>query len=171
MAVQLTLRRMIWAPFQLVTWGFKFYFSHTVLVILALVPSVIRGYQMYTGHTPESLESILWVMRIALFAAIARIGWKERDRINWKQITVPAALELIVTALWQYAWFLYAIIPGIKLVTEWIGSEELMGVIVRLLHVSAIDVQALAKSVLFVLKNMFVIPMYVMFLLRMIRVI
>lgn len=171
MVAQQTFGRILLAPLRLVSWGFAFYFSHITLIVLAIIPSVIRGYQMYTGYTPETLETILWIIRIALFVSIIRIGWKEREKIRFSELTVPSVVEMIVTALWQYVWFQYAIIPGIKWATELIGSETAMDSVVHLFGIASADVSALAKSVLFVLKNIFVIPMYLMFLLRIVKLI
>lgn len=171
MAARQALIRFVLAPLRLVSWGFAFYFSSIVLVVLALVPSAIRGYQMYTGYTPESLEIILWIMRIGLFVAIVWIGRKKREKIVLRELTFLIVVELIATAVWQYLWFQYAIIPGLKLVTEAVSSEAVMEWFIHLTGSSSIDVQALSKSVLFILKNIFVIPMYVMFLLRIVKII
>jgi len=171
MAVRQALVRFLLAPFRLVSWGFAFYFSNIVLVILALVPSVIRGYQMYTGYTPETLEVILWILRIGLFVAIVWIGWKKREKFALHELTFLIIAEMIVTAVWQYLWFQFAIIPGLKLATETISSEAVMGWIMNLTGNSSIDVRDLSKSVLFILKNFLVIPMYLMYFLRILRII
>ncbi|WP_152397820.1 hypothetical protein [Paenibacillus cellulositrophicus] len=171
MTVRQSVLQFLLEPLRLVTWGFRFYFTHIVLMTLAIVPSAIRGYQMYTGNKPESLETILWILRIALFAAIVVIGWKERDKIRWGKLSLLKASEIIVTAGWLYLWFEYAIIPGLKLATEWISSEAAIGWSVHLFGATEVNVQDLSNAVLFVLKNMFVIPMYVMFLLRIVKVI
>ncbi|SHF01869.1 hypothetical protein SAMN05444392_10697 [Seinonella peptonophila] len=158
------------APFVLMKWSVVFYFTHWFILCLGLIPSFVRGYQKYTGS--HDFEWIVWIGRLLFLIWVIKTGIKEKEKINWGEIHWQDFAIGLLHAIWSYIFIQYIIFNYVNRLFSFIITESSMTMILNTIGlVTIIDASGLTASILFFLKNTIVIPLYLIALLRIIKVI
>ena len=161
--------------FETLRSSIQFFYSHILLIVVSLIPSIIRAIQMLNSDAPIWLDGIVWVTRCFFFllviSVLARFRIKElRNKEVWDKISNSCSVQLKRT--WPYGFsaqlivffiFLYGIGNLLIMLMSWlfISTLETMGIQVA-------DFNAIYNASLYFLKNMTVIPLTFVYILNMI---
>jgi len=165
---------------SLLVWSIGFYFSQLLLITISIVPSAIRVAQMLNKRylTAPALETIAGLSRVVLVFAIIGVG---------AQVSTEALFSGEALAVLLYSAFMFATEHWEEILVQSVFFGLLFGLL-NLLITFAIkrvaashqverlvgadgDVSALGEATRFVIKNAIVIPISLVYLLRMLRVI
>lgn len=166
---------------ELLRWSVSFYLAHLpLLVLVSVVPVVSRWtFVLWEDRTPAalslSIESVVGVFRLALFAVVFALVWTDvgddhtYDGVlspsSWELTTDPAAVTTVVTeqwpsVLWQLLFlglaFLLFNVGVMAVVTEPTAARLLASV-----GASGVRADVFARLVRFTVKNLVVIPLFV----------
>ncbi len=152
----------------------QFFYGHMILLIISFVPSLIRAFQMWFQDTPLWLEVIVGLARVLLFLVIISIMSNHalselRQKKCWEKIAQTCSLQFEKN--WPYG-FISQIFAFIILLY---GLGNLLIVLFSSLVISALEWSginitnptALYNAWIYFLKNMSVIPLAIVFILKM----
>lgn len=165
---------------SLLVWSVGFYFSHPLLLAISIIPSTIRMAQILNKRylTSHALDAIAGLSRVVLVFAIIAVG---------TQVSSEALFSGEAIAVLVYNAFMFATEHWGEILVQSIFFGLAFGVL-NLLITYAIkrvvaakqmerlaatgrDVPALGEATRFVVKNAIVIPVSLVYLLRMLHTI
>jgi hypothetical protein len=175
--MNLSIRQAVSSGVRLFFWSIGFFYRHLSLVLLSLIPSTFRFIQMWNGlNTPLWMEIAVESTRVALFllilALMHRSGFRDVfDSKLWQRWQRSLKRELErnwpVTFLAQIAVFIIGLYVLMNTTLEWLLNPTFMKVYMALLGMKAYDYDQVYTAALFFLKNMSVIPLSMVYILRM----
>lgn len=152
----------------------KFFYCHITLLIVSLIPSTIRAFQMMNQNLPLWLEGVVGITRIFLFLLIVsflgNIHIRElKHKDFWEKFAQTCSIQFKKS--WPHGFFaqicvfivlLYGlgnllIILMSKIFILLLGAFEIYGS----------DTTALYNASVYFLKNMSVIPLSIVYILYM----
>ncbi|MBW8347899.1 hypothetical protein K0H71_00390 [Bacillus sp. IITD106] len=152
-----------------------FFYSYLSLLLISLIPSLIRAYQMFNVQTPVWSEVVVGLTRIFLILLmisilsknhVIKLGKKE----FWDRLAKSCSVQMKKN--WPYGFIsqiivFIAILFGLgNLLIELIVRSSLIP-IMEILGFKSYDNTAAHNAYLFFLKNMSVIPLAIVFILKM----
>jgi len=164
----------------LLVWSTGFYFFHLVLIAISIIPSAIRVAQMLNRRylTSPALEAIAGLSRVVLVFAIISVG----AHVSSEALFSGQAL----TVLWYNA-FMFATEHWEAIIVQVILFSLLFGLLNLLIRRAVTrmaatayvqrrigesgDTSAIQDAVLFLIKNAVIIPVSLVYMLRVLRVI
>ncbi|MDY0404493.1 hypothetical protein P5G51_002885 [Virgibacillus sp. 179-BFC.A HS] len=152
-----------------------FFYSHLSLLLISLIPSVIRAYQMFNSQTPVWSEVVVGLTRIFLILLMISILTKNHviklgKKGFWDRLVKSCSVQMKKN--WPYGFMsqfivFIAILFGLgNLLIALIVRSSLIPVI-EILGFKSYDYTAAHNAYLFFLKNMSVIPLAIVFILKM----
>jgi len=172
-----TIRNAVSDGVRLFVWSIGFFYRHLSLVLLSLIPSTFRFIQMWNDlNTPLWMEIAVESTRVVLFllilALMHRSGFRDVfDSALWKRWQRSLKIELErnwpVTFLAQIAVFIIGLYVLMNTTLEWLLNPAFMKGYMVLLGMEEYDYDQVYTAALFFLKNMSVIPLSMVYILRM----
>ena len=172
-----SIRQAVLNGVQLLFWSIAFFYRHLSLVLLSLIPSTFRFFQMWHDlNTPMWMEIVVESTRVVLFFLILALMHRSgfRDVFNaalWQRWQRGLKIELErnwpLTFLAQIAFFIIGLYVFMNSTLEWLLNPTFMKGYMRLLGVETYDYDQVYTAALFFLKNMSVIPLSMVYILRM----
>ncbi|PWU69840.1 MULTISPECIES: hypothetical protein [Gracilibacillus] len=153
----------------------QFFYSHLSLLSLSLIPALFRTYQMWNDQTPIWLEIIVELTRVVLILLMIRLMSKSsfrrlRQRSFWDNLVEICTIQ--VKRNWPYRFIAQIIVfvvllfgLGNFLISLIVNQtlDPLMGMI----GLQAYEYSHAHDAYLFFLKNMSVIPLAMVYILKM----
>lgn len=162
---------------RLLVWSISFFYRHPSLVLLSLIPSTFRFIQMWNDlYTPIWMEGMVESSRVVLFfLVIARMSKAKFQAVFqqelWKRWNYSLKIELErnwpVTFLAQL--FVFVIGPYwlMNSAIEWLLHPAFVTWLMGAFGVETSLYDQMFTACLFFLKNMSVIPLSIVYILRM----
>lgn len=162
---------------RLFFWTFAFFYRHLSLVILSLVPSLFRVMQSWNQfQTPIWMEVMVEISRVVLFFLMIAIMMNRSvkdlfQRKFWE--SVQKNFDITIRHHWPHVIIFQILIFIICLywlmnsLFEFLLNKATVQIIMSLIHIEEYDDLTARDSLLFFLKNMSIIPMSMVYLLRM----
>jgi len=152
-----------------------FFYSHLSLLMIALIPSFIRAFQMWSHQSPIWLEIIVELTRVFLVLVMICIISKQsikniRDKEFWDGLGKQCSLH--VKKNWPYHFTAQVIVFIVllfglgNLLIKLIVSASIIPII-EILGIKSYEFTAAYDAYLFFLKNMTVIPLAMVFVIKM----
>jgi len=153
-----------------------FFYSNVPLVLISIIPSSFRSYQMlHHLDTPVWMEIFVGLTRILLFMLI--IAWLSKNKTKelfrkefWDRLGKVASIEMkrnwphiFLAQLIVFLIFLYGLMNLLIQLIVGLSLVPLTG----LLDIQDYDQESLRYSLVFFLKNMSVIPLSMVYILKM----
>ncbi len=147
----------------------RFFYRHFSLVIISLIPSIIRAYQMLNPGTLVWLEGIVWIARGFLVLLIIRILPNRKinqlnDKHVWDKLCKACSIQL--KRNWPYGFFAQIIAFFILL----FGFGNLLIMFISWLFASIValtdDSDTVYQACVFFLKNVSIIPLKIVYFLN-----
>jgi hypothetical protein len=169
--------RQLVMPLELLFCSAAIYFTHLILIAISIIPAAIRATQMLDNKylSSHALEAVAGISRVVLVFAIIGVG------TNASIIGILSGQALTESF---YESFLYAKVAWPSIILQVILFGLLFGLINLLIghivrKVSAAESPAASSSrkigvgnaVLFVIKNALIIPISLIYLLRVVGLI
>lgn len=171
------IRQAVSSSVRLFFWSIAFFYRHPGLLLLSLIPSTFRFIQMWNDlNTPLWMEIVVESTRVVLFLLIlARMHRSGiRDVFNsalWQRWQRSLRIELErnwpATFLARVAVFIAGLYVCMNTALEWLLNPAFMKGYMRLFGVETYDYDQVYTAALFFLKNMSVIPLSMVYILRM----
>lgn len=158
-------------------WTWKFFYSHLSFVALSLIPSTFRLIQMWNKlQTPLWMEIVVESTRVILFLLIlslmAKTGIKalfqkefwdgcgksvalHLER-NWPHVFIAQMVVFVVVMYWF-----------MNILIEFVLTKGTVPWTMSLLGIESYDHESAYNAILFFIKNMTIIPMSMVYILRM----
>lgn len=154
-----------------------FFYSHGSLVLLSLIPSLTRAIQMWYSETPLWSEAIVGTTRVFLFlfivTALTRSSLHQlKDNAFWNKLLQSCSRHFeinwphgVISQIIAFIILLYGIGNGLIILasTLFISAMDTLGV-------NLADTAAAKDACIYFLKNMSVIPLAIVFILKMLGV-
>lgn len=151
-----------------------FFYSHLTLILVSLIPSLIRSFQMWNADTPFWLEGIVLITRIFLFLLILSILSKVKiselkNKSFWDRFFQSFTNQL--NKNWPYGFI--AQIAAFIILLYGLGNLFIMllsGLFeptLELMGIQPVDPDAAYNASVYFLKNMSVIPLAIVYILVM----
>ncbi len=174
------LKKGLLEGIRLFFWTFSFFYRHLSFIILSLLPSLFRVVQSWNQfQTPIWMEVFVEFSRVVLFffiiafmmnGSIQHLSQKEfwksvqkhfewNIRQNWPHVIIGQILIFIIC--------LYGLM---NLLFELLLNETTVQMIMILLQIEEYDQHLARESLLFFVKNMSIIPMSMVYILRMLGI-
>ncbi|GFZ88560.1 hypothetical protein GCM10010978_30160 [Compostibacillus humi] len=154
-----------------------FFYSRGSLVLLSLIPSFTRALQMWYSETPLWSEAIVGAARVILFFLIVTLLTKSSfhtliDKGFWNKLLQKCSKQL------EKNWPQGVISQIVVFIVLLYGAGNVLILLVSTLFFSAMDsiginladAAAAKDTFIFLLKNMSVIPLAIVFILKMLGV-
>lgn len=153
-----------------------FFYGKLPLVLISIIPSSLRSYQMlHHLDTPVWMEIFVGLTRVLLFMLI--IAWLSKNNAKelfrkefWDRLGEVASIEMkgnwphiFVAQLIVFFIFLYGLMNLLIQLIAGISLVPLIG----LLDIQDYEQETLRNSLIFFLKNMSVIPLSMVYVLKM----
>src|SRR5699024_608046 len=152
-----------------------FFYSHLTLISIAFIPSFIRAFQMWSHPSSIWLEIIVVLTRVLLvLMMISMMAEQSIKSIRYKKFwdSLGKQCSLHVKKNWPYRFTAQIIVfivllfgLGNLLITCIVGGSLIP--IIEILDVKSFEYSAAYDAYLFFLKNMTVIPLAIIFILKM----
>lgn len=159
-------------------WSAGFYCSHALLPLLATLPALLRSYQLYSRSFAPALEVVVALARVAVFLAIVAVGrgislGSTVSRATWEGIVEEVAASSqgrwgVIAA--QVATVLTLVLLFNR-VTEQAVSAPAVAALLEERGLDPAGAPRARDAALFAVKNILVIPLWVICLLRILRVV
>jgi hypothetical protein len=172
-----TIRQAVSSGVHLFFWSIGFFYRHLSLVLISLIPSTFRFIQMWRDlNTPLWMEIVVESTRVVLFllilALMHRSGFRDVfDSALWQrwQRNLKIVLEhnWPATFIAQIAVFIIGLYIVLNTTLEWLLNPSFMKGYMWLLGIETYDYDQVYRAALYFLKNMSVIPLSMVFILRM----
>jgi len=167
-------------PWQLISWSTAFYFSHPMLIAVAVVPAFIRAVQMLDDKYLSSMpvEALVGISRVVLVFAIIGVG-KSGGLVGMLSGQILAESFYQASQYTKGYWreiilqlILFAVVFGlINLLIAYVAKSMISRDSHSDLKTAGNRSSRRAKAVLFVIKNVLVIPIGLIYLFRIFRII
>ncbi|MEI3613134.1 hypothetical protein [Pseudogracilibacillus sp. SO30301A] len=152
-----------------------FFYSHLSLILIALIPSLIRAFQMLNDQSPIWLEVIVELTRLLLILVMICMMSKQSiknigDKEYWNRLGKQCSLHF--KRNWPYHFtaqiivFIVLLFGLGNLLIKIIVSGSLTPMI-EILGFKSFGYKESYNAYLFFLKNMTVIPLAIVFILKM----
>jgi hypothetical protein len=165
---------------DLLVWSVGFYFSHPLLIAISIIPSIIRMAQMLNKRylTSHALDAIAGLSRVVLVFAIIAVGAQVSSEALFSGEALAVLLYnafIFVTEHWgeilvQSVFFGLAF-GLLNLLIAYAIRRVVASDQMERLAATGRDVTALGEATRFVIKNAIVIPVSLVYLLRMLHII
>lgn len=162
---------------RLFFWCIFFFYRHPSLVLLSLIPSTFRFIQMWNDlHTSIWMEVIVEFSRVVLFfLVIARMSESKFQAVFkqalWKRWNHSLKIELErnwpFTFLAQIFVFVIGLYGFLNSMIEWLLNPVFVTWLMAAFGVETFHYDQIFTAALFFLKNMSVIPLSIVYILRM----
>lgn len=152
----------------------QFFYGHLTLIIISLVPSLIRAFQMWNIDTSIWLEVIVELIRVALFLLMISLMTKNsigvlRKKSFWLELSNRCSIQFKKT--WPYVFVAQIIVFIVFLY----GVGNLLIILISEIFIPSIGMlgvhppnpTAAYNSCVYFLKNMSIIPIAFVFILKM----
>ncbi|WP_250009930.1 hypothetical protein [Actinoplanes sp. M2I2] len=145
------------------------YFTSAVLLGIAVVPATLRSYQLFTGTGTAWMELLVELLRATLIIAMIAIGrgWNAPSLFagnRWR--SVGADIAHAVRTGWPAILIELAVVTLVALAVNAVLATLINDGTVRALldaaHLHAAPAPQTADAITFAIKNLVVIPLYVM---------
>jgi len=174
-----TYLKNFWIALKTFAYTILFFYSHPSLVLVSLVPSSLRAFQM-SQHlaTPWWMEAVVGLARVGLFLLIiVRLSKSEiralNDKTYWERLGKKASKVLASTwpkiFIAQLIVFIVCLYGLMNLLILAIVDHSL-STVMGWFSTADNDPEAFANAYLFFLKNMSVIPLSMVHMLKMLGV-
>ena len=175
----MAIKTVLLSGISLFGWSAAFYVSHLSLVLLSTLPAAVRTYQIYHGNTPFALEVLVEMLRLVLVAAMIYCGSgrsgpliaAETWRTIWKSAFARTAE--IAKEQWVKAAVKYAVVIALMLVfnkcVDFVFTANNARAVMDGLSIGGLDAAPAAQAGKYFVKNIFVIPVTLVSVLRLIR--
>lgn len=158
-------------------WTFAFFYGHLSLVIISLIPSTFRVLQrLQAWHAPIWMEICVEATRVVLFLLIIALMEKINVRRlfqksywiefharytahmkhNWPEIFIVQLIAFVV--------LMYVLMNGL---ISLIVNEYTVNAFMKITSIKHYDEKTIAECIIFFLKNMSIIPMSIVYIVRM----
>ncbi|MBT2215711.1 hypothetical protein KK120_07740 [Virgibacillus dakarensis] len=152
-----------------------FFYSHLSLVLISLIPSFTRAYQMWNLQSPIWLEVIVELTRVILLLLIISIMSKSnanelRQREFWERLGKSCSIQMKKN--WPYGFLAQIIVFVVflfglgNLLIRLIVSGSLIPII-EMSGIKSYEYATAYNAYLYFLKNMSVIPLAMVYILKM----
>jgi hypothetical protein len=167
-------------PLKLLSWSAAFYFTHFILIAISIVPAAIRAVQMLHNKylSSNALEAVAGIARLVLIFAIIGVGVKaglagvlsgqaltesiyqsfRYARVNWPSIILQVLLFALLFGL-------------INLLIAYVVKRVSTAKLSQSPEAGSSRKTSVGNAVLFVIKNTLVIPIGMIYLLRVVGMI
>lgn len=162
---------------HLLFWCMAFFYRHPALVLISLIPSSFRFIQMWNDlNTPVWMEVVVESTRVVLFflmlALMSGAGFPAVfDSALWRRWQRSMKIELERNWPWaflaQIAVFIIGLYVLLNTTLEWLLNPSFVDGAMRIAGVKSYDYDQVYTAGLFFLKNMSVIPLSMVYILRM----
>mgnify|MGYP007126157180 CR=1 FL=1 len=179
-AIMGNVQQALGAGIRLFFWSIQFFYRHPSLILLSLIPSTVRFIQMWNDlRTPFWMEIVVESTRVVLFflifALMSRAGLRRAFGKNlWTRWNRSLKIELErnwpLTFFAQIAVFVVGLYWLLNSTLEWLLNPAFVNGLMSVIGVEAFDYDQFFTSALFFLKNMSVIPLSMVYILRMLGV-
>jgi len=170
------LRTALTEGIRLFFWSISFFYRHPSLVLLSLIPSTFRFIQMWNDRVPVWMEVIVESTRVVLFFLAIAIMSESKLRAVlghelWKRWNHSLKVEL--ERNWPFTFLAQILVFAIGLyglgnsVIEWLLHPAFVTWLMAALGFETFDYDQVFTASLFFLKNMTVIPLSIVYILRM----
>lgn len=165
---------------RLFFWTFSFFYRHLPLVFLSLIPSTFRVLQSWSQfQTPIWMEVIVELSRVILFFLII-VFMMNKSIIQLFQknlwLSIQKQIDLNMRRNWPYVTigqmiiFILCLYGLMNLLFILLINKETVQIFMNMLHIDKYHVPTTRDSLLFFIKNMSIIPMSMVYLLRMLGI-
>lgn len=170
------LRIAILAAVRLLFWSISFFYRHPSLILLSLIPATFRFIQMWIDQTPIWMEVIVESARVVLFLLIIALMSQEKFKAVftqplWKRWNQSLKIELErnwpLTFTAQILVFIIGLYWLMNSLIEWLLNPAFISAVMSLIGVETFNYEQVYTASLFFLKNMSVIPLSIVYILRM----
>jgi len=165
---------------RLFVWCISFFYRHPDLILLSLIPSTFRFIQMWNDlQTPIWMEAVVEFSRVVLFfLVIARMSCSEFKAVFnqalWRRWNHSLKIELErnwpFTFTAQIAVFVIGLYWLMNSAIEWLLNPVFVAGFMAAFGVETYHYDQIFTAALFFLKNMTVIPLSIVYILRMLGV-
>jgi hypothetical protein len=176
-AIMGNVQQALGAGIRLFFWSIQFFYRHPSLILLSLIPSTVRFIQMWNDlRTPFWMEIVVESTRVVLFFLIFALMSKSalRDVFGkevWSRWNYSLKIELErnwpVVFLAQTAVFLIGFYWLMNSTLEWLLNPTFVNWLASIVGAASFDYDQFFTSALFFLKNISVIPLSIVYILRM----
>lgn len=176
-AIMGNVQQALGAGIRLFFWSIQFFYRHPSLILLSLIPSTVRFIQMWNDlRTPFWMEIVVESTRVVLFFLIFALMSKSalRDVFGkevWRRWNDSLKIELErnwpVVFLAQTAVFLIGFYWLMNSTLEWLLNPTFVNWLASIVGAASFDYDQFFTSALFFLKNISVIPLSIVYILRM----
>lgn len=176
-AIMGNVQQALGAGIRLFFWSIQFFYRHPSLILLSLIPSTVRFIQMWNDlRTPFWMEIVVESTRVVLFFLIFALMSKSalRDVFGkevWRRWNYSLKIELErnwpVVFLAQTAVFLIGFYWLMNSTLEWLLNPTFVNWLASIVGAASFDYDQFFTSALFFLKNISVIPLSIVYILRM----
>jgi hypothetical protein len=163
---------------KLIGWAAAFYVGSPLLIGIAVVPTTLRAYQLYSRNFSIAIEVVVELVRVGLFLAIVAVGrqiplgslmsgktWEAMARdvapspkTDWGAVLLRLAAVLLVVMLFNRT-------------TERALSPSAVATVLDRTGMETAKAPETRDAILFVVKNFVVIPLWVICIFRVLGVI
>ena len=178
------MNKKIWisltAGIHLFFCSISFFYRHPSLVLLSLIPSSFRFIQMWNHlHTPIWMEIIVELARVVLFflmiALMSKSEFKAIFRQElWKRWNHSLKIELErnwpLTFMAQILVFVIGLFWLTNSMIEWLLNPAFVTWFMAIFGIETFNYDQIFTASLFFLKNITVIPLSIVYMLRMLGV-
>jgi hypothetical protein len=170
------IRSAITAGIRLFVWSIAFFYRHPGLVLLSLIPSTFRFIQMWNElHTPAWMEIIVESTRVLLFFYIFALMSNSKfnavfKQAIWKRWNHSLKIELErnwpVTFMAQVLVFVIGLYWLMNSAIERLLNPSFVAWFMAIFGMETYSYDRVFTASLFFLKNMTVIPLSIVYILR-----
>jgi hypothetical protein len=175
--VDVKIRQAFTEGIRLFFWSIAFFYRHPSLVLLSLIPSAFRFIQMWNElRTPMWMEVIVEFSRVVLFfLVIARMSGSKLNAVFnqalWKRWNHSLKIELErnwpLTFIAQMAVFVIGLYWLMNSIIEWLLNPSIVTWLMAVFGAEPLHYDQMYTACQFFLKNMSVIPLSIVYILRM----